>query len=633
MCGIAGILRTDGNPIPNREIKEMTLSLAHRGPDGEGIFIEGNIAIGHRRLSIIDPECGKQPMSNEDSSVWITYNGELYNYLSLKSELEKKHVFRTHSDTEVIVHAYEEWGYECVTKFRGMFAFAIVDLNKKSLFLARDHLGIKPLYYRIGDTFFSFASEINALVRNNHQNLTGNLAAVEFFLRYQYIPSPLTIYNEIKKIPPGCYLTCSFDGKKRDLKRFFDLSGWENASDNQLSGASDADKVITDSVSSHLVADVPFGVFLSGGIDSTLVAMTMKKCLKTPIKAFAIGFDQEDYNELEYAKKAAREIGLDLYTEIVTEDILESLPELIQHYGEPFGDSSALPTWAVSRLARKHVPMVLSGDGGDEMFAGYDSYRYWMMENTLAGIFHHSRQNFPRNIKSGIIMLIDHFKNFSHNSVSAWEKYIIYLKYADRKKIWLPKYHYLLTKSCDLFIDSETEAQKMDRLSFAQYIDKKTYLPCDILTKVDIASMYHGLEVRVPLIDRCVNKYAMRLPLHEKTGSDPDGNDSGKNVLKKILLKKFDPDFVYRKKKGFGIPRSVWFLPGHKAREMLEQRLISKNERISQFFVINEINHLLKIHTKEKDNSGILWLILVLCIWFEQNPHITFHQEKMGIKN
>jgi len=628
MCGIAGILRFDGSSVSPEEIKKMTNEMAHRGPDGEGYFVSQNIALGHRRLSIIDIETGKQPMTNEDKSVWITYNGELYNYKILRTELEKKnHIFTTKSDTEVIVHAYEEWGSDCVKKFRGMFAFGIVDLNAKCFFLARDQFGIKPLCYRREKDFFAFASEINPLINCQDKLPTGNLLAIEFFLRYQYIPIPLTIYNEIKKLPPGHFLKCSFSGSTEGPTRYWDLNSDDKNESLSEYNECKAEEILSESVAAHLIADVPFGVFLSGGIDSTLVAMNMQKLLGKRVEAFAIGFDQKDYNELEYAKVAAKNIGVDLHTEIVTEDILAVLPDLVHHYGEPFGDSSALPTWCVARLARKYVPMVLSGDGGDEMFAGYDSYRYWMMEASIREILHYSFANFPKNIRSGLRVMMSHIFTRTKNSVESWEKFITYVPYDERKKMWLSKYHSLLRTPCDLFGKAEIDAKDEDRLGFAQHVDKMTYLPCDILTKVDIASMYHGLEVRVPLIDLQVNKFAHNLPLNQRMGANPSHERTGKILLKNLLKPYFNDEFIHRNKKGFGIPRPIWFLPGHKAREMLEKLLIEQRERLSQFFNTERIDLLLQKHSLKSDNSGTLWLILVLCIWFEQNPRISFNSQ------
>jgi asparagine synthase (glutamine-hydrolysing) len=625
MCGIAGILRFDGSSVIPDDIKKMTNEMSHRGPDGEGYFVFQNVALGHRRLSIIDIETGKQPMTNEDKSIWITYNGELYNYKRLKEELEqKKHIFTTKSDTEVIVHAFEEWGSDCVKKFRGMFAFAIVDLNAKCIFLARDHFGIKPLCYRQEQNYFAFASEINPLISCQDLLPTGNLLAIEFFLRYQYIPTPLTIYKEIKKLPPGHFLKCNFDGTLEGPTCFWDLNVDNGTAISLENSETEAEKIISESISAHLISDVPFGVFLSGGIDSTLIALKMQKLLGKPVEAFAIGFDQRDYDELEYAKTAAKTIGVNLHIEVVTEDILAVLPDLIRHYGEPFGDSSALPTWCVARLARKFVPMVLSGDGGDEMFAGYDSYRYWMIETSIPEIMSYSFSNFPKCIIPGFSMMKNKLFSGMKNTVESWEKYITYTQYAERKRIWLHEYHFLLNKSPDIFKRAEINAKSEGHLGFAQHIDKMTYLPCDILTKVDIASMYHGLEVRVPLIDLRVNKFASNLPLKQRMGLNPANERTGKILLKNLLIADFDNDFVYRKKKGFGIPGPIWFLPEHKAREMLEKLLIEQRERLSQFFNTERIEILLQKHSLKSDYSGILWLILVLGIWFEQNPNISF---------
>ncbi len=625
MCGIAGIVQWDGRSAERSEIEHMTQAISHRGPDGEGIFLRNGVALGHRRLSIIDLEGGKQPMCNEDGQIWITYNGEIYNYLDLRAVLEQKgHRFATRSDTEVIVHAYEEWGPECVKRFRGMFAFGIADFQNKRLLLARDHFGIKPLYYRQGKGYLAFASEITALRDVQGDLPKGDLQSVDLYLRFQYIPAPHTIYKGIFKLLPAHYLVVDFNGHIGDPVAYWDF---QFEPDDGLSDSDWLDRVdsaLSESVEAHLIADVPFGVYLSGGIDSTLVAMKMSEILKHPVSAFSIGFEEKDFSELEYAKEAAKKLGLELYTEIVREDILEVLPELVRHYGEPFGDSSSIPTWCVSRLARRHVPFVLSGDGGDETFAGYQSYARWMEK----GSFRYVCKIFPKApklaISTGLNLLKESIERRYIYDLREWQKCIFYMDDRSRNALWLPEYRYLASQECELFQEASKSAQDFDRLAYAQYLDYKTYLPCDILTKVDVASMYHGLEVRTPIIDLNMIGLASHLPLAQRFRKDVTGNLNSKYLLKRILEKIFPFEFVHRKKQGFAIPRKIWFLPGHLGRKMIERVLSSQGSKFGKWFDMDVLRSYIFTHTTDRDNSDVLWLLLVLGLWLEQNPNIEF---------
>ena len=625
MCGIAGIVRYNEDSIKPSEIEMMTRILSHRGPDGEGFFIHDNIALGHRRLSIIDLDTGKQPMANEDKTIWITYNGEIYNYIELRQELLLKgHHFSTKSDTEVIIHAYEEWDVKCLEKLRGMFAFGIVDLKRQNLFLARDHFGIKPLFYRSGEKYTAFASELLALRKVNDSPPLGNIQAIDFFLRYSYIPIPHTIYKNIFKLPPGTFMTITFDGVRTDPVHFNNISFSKNEEYSDSEWEEKIHNSIKNSVKAHLVSDVPVGVFLSGGIDSTLIALNVKKILNQPVHAFTICFNEKEFSELAYAEFAAKKIGLDLHYEIVTDDALKILPELISHYGEPFGDSSIIPTWCVSQLARKFVPVVLSGDGGDETFAGYDEYIKWVGSQNISLVIKHYPFS-PIFIIKKIFRLLKRKLIETHNSqLLDWESNIICNNNAARIKLWHKKYQYLTDRRCDLFDNESKKAEKFGYLEYAQYLDYQTYLPCDILTKVDVASMYHGLEVRTPLIDVEIFNIASSLPISQKIKYLKKQGSVGKYILKKILLADFPEDFVFRKKMGFAIPRSDWFLPGHTAQLMLENILNNKQNRLQKFFDVKILQQYMRNHSKKNDKSGVLWLFLVLGLWLEQNKDIEF---------
>lgn len=627
MCGIAGIIRWAGEVAPQRlEIERMTGAIKHRGPDGEGFMLRAPVAFGHRRLAIIDPEGGHQPMSSEDESLWIIYNGELYNFRELKRELEEKgHRFLTRSDTEVVLHAYSEWGPRCVERFRGMFAFGLADFRQRKLLLARDHFGIKPLYYRLGEGYLAFASELPALRQVDDAPPTGSLQAVDLFLRFQYIPTPHTIYREVFKLPPASYMTVDFDGRRTEPVRYWDIEFKQEDGLSDSEWEERAEEVIHESVNAHLVSDVPFGVFLSGGIDSSLVASHMSRILEHPVQGFSIGFKEKDYSELAYAEEAARLCGVELHTEIVEDDALSILPDLVAHYGEPFGDSSAIPTWYVSRLARSFVPMVLSGDGGDEGFGGYSSYDYWMQ---TAPFLHAGRvmRDAPRD---GFYLLRravrKYLSNRTNNELAHWQNCILYVREGGRRALWRSEYSDVVGAGSAVFEEADRRARYWNRLSYAQYLDFQTYLPCDILTKVDVASMYHGLEVRTPLIDLRVVELAARLPLNQRMRRNGSKTAVRKYLLKKVTGRTFPPEFIHRKKQGFAIPRSLWFLPGQQGRGLLEEVLLDTGSRLHECFNSEEVRAQLEAHSAERDNSDTLWLLLVLGMWLEQNREINFN--------
>ena len=600
MCGIAGILRWDRVP-EEPEIRRMTDALAHRGPDGEGIHLEGSVALGHRRLAIIDPKGGRQPMCNEDRRVWVTYNGEIYNFRELRTELTARgHRFRTSCDTEVIVHAYEEWGETCVERLRGMFAFAVADLRRRRLMLARDHFGIKPLFYRLGSDYLGFASELQSLRQVDDASPSGSLQAVDYYLRREYIPAPHTIYHDIFKLPPAHLLTVDFDGSQPSTRRYWDFEfvPEEGRSDDEW--REEFTETIRESVKAHLVADVPFGVFLSGGNDSTLVALEMSRMLDCPVKAFAMGFEHPRHSEVEYSRTAAVRMGAELYCGTTKGNFGETLPRLLTHYGEPFADSSVLPTWEVSKLAREHVPMVLSGDGGDEAFAGYKHYRRWLRGLSVPG------DSTPPDAKSA-------------TPAQAWAPLPPRFNSWERRLLWRPEFHSYVGRTCEVFSSLPARVNGVDWLAAGQYADYQTYLPFDILTKVDIASMYHGLEVRTPYVDLRVVELARRLPIAQRVRYRAAGGLAQKYLLKSVLQQSFSADFVHRPKQGFSIPRTDWLSPGTAGRRFAEAMLLDTSSLLQAWFVPAEIERCL-----HRQGSVHLWILLVLGLWLRQNTDICF---------
>ena len=630
MCGIVGIIRWGTLPVSAGEIQRMTDAVAHRGPDGQGTLVRDGVALGHRRLAIIDLEAGAQPLSNEDGTIWVTYNGEIYNFRDLARELTALgHVFRTHCDTEVIVHAYEEWGDDCVRRFRGMFAFGVADFRRRRVLLARDHFGIKPLYYRVGSDYLAFASELSALRAVDDAPPVGCLQSIDYYLRFSYDPTPGTIYRDTLKLSPAHTMVVDFDGRRSEPARYWDLSFSPREGIDDAEWEERAIEVFRESVEAHLVSDVPFGVFLSGGIDSTLVAGEMSRILDRRVRAFGIGFNEERFSEMQYARTAADRYGIDLVTEVVDESAaIDIIPDLIAHYGQPFGDSSAIPTWFVSRLARRDVPMVLSGDGGDEAFGGYHSYVQWLESATIGGSLRRYAPTKQASMAASARALVRATKRYLENAgsyrVDEWQRQITLIGGRSRDDLWRAEHRESAVGADRAYAGSLEKAESFDRLAYAQYLDFKTYLPNDILTKVDVASMYHGLEVRTPLIDLRVVELAASLPMRQRVRRNGDGGLVAKSLPKRVLERTFGREFTHRHKMGFGMPRAVWFLPGERGRAMLESVLLDGGSRLRELFEPAAIERNLALHSESFDNSGPLWLLLVLGLWLEANPDVRF---------
>ena len=522
-------------------------------------------------------------MCNEDETIWITFNGEIYNFQELRSVLLMKgHIFKTASDTEVVIHAYEEWGESCVEKFRGMFAFCIVDEKEKRFFLARDHFGIKPLYYFQWGECFACASELQALKTLDEFPSALDLTALDQYLWLQYIPSPQTIFKRVKKLPPAHRMSVTFDGKIDGPELYWDKTFSSEEGRTESQWLEELDAVLRDSIKAHLIADVPFGAFLSGGVDSSTVVAYMSALLDHPVKTFTIGFEETDYSELPFAKTAATCMSTQHHEEIVRCDTLAILPALVSHYGEPFGDSSAIPTYFVSKLAREHVPMVLSGDGGDEALGGYQSYIHWMEQPQL-------------------------------QTMERWISLMQYLPRDWRMKLWRAEYRHVVQERLNIFDEAFARAAFFDPLQKVQYIDRHTYLPNAILTKVDIASMAHGLEVRTPFLDTRVWDVISHIPEHLNMRQSADGTWEGKLLLKKLMERWYPPDLVHRRKTGFGVPLAKWFSEGGAYRIPLEERLLDRSSPLADYFETSVIRELIQMNF-----TGPLWLLLFLDEWLRQ---------------
>lgn len=564
MCGIAGIFDTQGRrPIDEGLLSRMNQTQFHRGPDAGGLHREPGVGLAHRRLSIIDLSGGQQPLFNEDQSVVVVYNGEIYNFQGLAAELAAAgHVFRTHCDTEVIVHAWEEWGERCVERFRGMFAFALWDRNRATLFLARDRLGIKPLHYALlPDGRLLFGSEIKALLADPALPRTLDPRAVEDYFAYGYIPDPRSIFKAVRKLPPGHTLTLSSDrGGLPEPREYWDVSFRPNGVRDLKEASDQVIERLREAVRIRLVAEVPLGAFLSGGVDSSAVVAMMAGLSERPVNTCSISFGDPRFNESAFAELVAQRYGTSHYVETVDPDDFDLIDRLAGLYDEPYADSSAMPTYRVCELARKRVTVCLSGDGGDESFAGYRRHRWHLNEEQVRGrlpqwfrgpVFGALGAVYPKaDWAPQVLRAKSTLQALARDSVAGYFDSVSIL--GDRLR------HSLFSAGLKRELQGYRAVEVLQRhaarapehpLSRVQYLDMKTYLPGDILTKVDRASMAHSLEVRVPILDHEFLDWV--------SGLSPDlklvGRE-GKYVLKKALEPYLETANLYRPKMGFAVP-------------------------------------------------------------------------------
>lgn len=571
MCGIAGIIDMTGSRIPDTGLlAAMKDSLVHRGPDGSGVHVEPGVGLAHRRLSIVDLAAGQQPLYNEDDSVCVVFNGEIYNFPDLVRELlELGHRFRTRCDTEVIVHAWEQWGTGCLERFNGMFAFALWDRNRQQVFLARDRLGVKPLYYAFLPTGeFIFGSELKALERHPHLPRTLSPAAIEDYLTFGYVPEPATIYSGVHKLEPGWLLLLDRGAGTHRLERWWDLQG-DRFGTSRL-GMEEACTALAQqletAVRRRLIADVPLGAFLSGGVDSSAVVAAMARITAGPVKTCSIAFDDPDYDESGHAREVAGLYRTDHTEQRVQVDDFGLLERLVGIYDEPYADSSAIPTYRVCGVARRRVTVALSGDGGDESFAGYRRYRLFAAEEAV-------RRRLPGALRRPVFGLLGRyypkfdwaprilrgkttFQALARDSVGAYLHGVSLVTAETRRGLYSPGFSSRLQgyDSRAVFDRHVRGREFPDALAMVQYLDLKTYLPGDILTKVDRASMAHSLEVRGPFLDYEFVEWAAGLPTGYKLR---DG--VGKYVLKKSLEPVLPQPILYRRKMGFAVPLERWF--------------------------------------------------------------------------
>lgn len=620
MCGIAGILDTRGQREIDRELLgRMNQSQFHRGPDEGGQHFEPGLGLAHRRLSIIDLSSGQQPMYNHDKSVCVVFNGEIYNFPSLRKELEAKgYVFQSHCDTEVIVHGWSAWGEACVDKFRGMFAFAIWDRKQRSLFLARDRLGIKPLFYSLlTDGQFIFGSELKVLKCHPDLPTKMNPQAVEDYFALGYIPEPKTIYQGVYKLDPGHTLTINQGQSELRSNEYWDIPFTPVPYSTEQELEEELIHRLREAVDIRMVAEVPLGAFLSGGVDSSAVVAMMAGLQQQPVNTCSIGFDVKGYDESIYAQEVAEQFNTRHHVDIVDPNDFDLIDELAELYDEPFADSSALPTYRVCQLAKQRVTVALSGDGGDEHFAGYRRYRWHMNEEKLRGLV-------PNSIRQPIFGLAGKlypklgwaprvfrakttFQSMARNPIEGYFHNFSTLIDEQREQLFSDAFKRELQgyKASEVFHHFAAKAPTDDPLSIVQYIDMKTYLTGDILTKVDRASMAHSLEVRVPLLDHKFVEWVSGLPSSMKLKGQ-----QGKAIFKSSLEPHLSNNILYRNKMGFAVPLARWFRGPLK--DKLRASLFDGGLSATGMFDNKYLELLFEQHQSgQRDNSASLWTLLM----------------------
>jgi asparagine synthase (glutamine-hydrolysing) len=623
VCGICGILYLDKKRKPEVSVlKKMCDCIYHRGPDDEGQIVKGYVGLGMRRLSIIDLSTGNQPLSNEDSSVSVVFNGEIYNYRELRSYLEKKgHRFKTTSDTESIVHGYETYEEDICKKLNGMFGFAIWDNRQNKLLLARDRLGIKPFYYYVDEEKLVFASEIKAILQCPGIKKNIDLAALNNFLTFEYIPAPRSIFREIRKLEPGHWL--SWQNGRIRIQKYWDLVPTQ-----ELQTESEVKEqlkvLVNDSVKLRLISDVPLGVFLSGGVDSSIIVSQMAKLMNKPVKTFSIGFKESSYNELKYARAVAQKYNTDHHEFTVEAKALELTETLIKHLDEPFGDFSIFPTYLVSKMARDYVKVTLSGDGGDELFAGYDTYRAHRFERQFYNrlpqvvkthIFNNLEKSLsPTEKKKGIINIYKRFIQGTYLPETLYHaRWMTFLHESERRKLFTMDVLDNITQNDPYdFIHKYSKAvESQDDITKTGYIDVKTYLVDNILVKVDRMSMATSLEVRVPYLDHRIVEFAFTIPPKLKMS-----RYNTKYIFKNTFWEDLPLEIRRRDKQGFSIPIKNWIRNELKPMmfDLLNENLIKQQG----LFNHKTVSNLLLEHINGTENhSHKLWALMVFQKWYE----------------
>ena len=635
MCGIVGVADPTGRPIDESVVERMCARITHRGPDDEGYytnappesgsgsrFQNGSVALGMRRLAIIDLATGRQPIHNEDKTVWVVLNGEIYNYAELRADLKSKgHSFYTKSDTEAIVHAYEQYGLDAPARLRGMFAFALWDERKRRLLLARDRVGKKPLIYSVVNGKLVFASEFQALLEHPDVSRRANVEAISHYLSFLCVPAPMTAFENVHKLEPGHALV--WQGGEVEIRRYWSLDFTKKIRIGEQEAGERAVELLRDAVRVRLMSDVPLGAFLSGGIDSSAIVALMSELSPSRVKTFSIGFEEQDFNEIGHARRVADRFGTDHHEFIVRPDAVEVLPTLVRHYGEPYADSSAIPTYYLSKMTREHVTVALSGDGSDECFAGYERYAAMRIGDRY--------DRLPRLLRERVLKPAIGAIPAARAARSPYGRVRRLLGVMSRPRAA----RYLeLTSSIGDELKTELctreffkragrdpldyigqwfagngEVDIIDRVMRA---DTDNYLPNDLLVKVDIASMAVSLEARAPFLDHAVLEFAASLPADYKMRGL-----TTKHLLKQSLKGVLPEENLTRRKMGFGVPVGHWFrgrLKGLLADTVLSDRMMGRG-----YFNRDAVRHLAEQHAEgRRDYGPQLWTLMMLELWHRE---------------
>jgi asparagine synthase (glutamine-hydrolysing) len=623
MCGIVGIVSSNSSPVDEALLGRMCNAIRHRGPDDDGFYVNGPVGLGMRRLSIIDLKTGQQPIHNQDRTAWIVFNGEIYNYLELRAKLEKLgHTFYTNSDTEAIVHAYDQYGADCPKHLRGMFAFAIWDERTQELFLARDRVGKKPLLYAQLNNQLVFGSEFSALLQHPGVSRDVDSQAIHHYLSFMCVPAPLTAYRSIRKLEPGHSLRWRRGEIK--LERYWQPDFSHKLDIDEVEAGERALEILRDAVRVRLMSEVPLGAFLSGGIDSSAVVALMSEASSDPVKTFSIGFEEQDFSELHHAKRIAQHVGADHHEFIVRPDAMEVLPLLVEHYGEPYADSSAIPTYYVARETRRHVTVALNGDGGDESFAGYERYaamqlaeRYHRLPAPLRRLAIQPAIGLLPSSETSRSRIRDAKRFIQAASLPKRERYLRWVSVFDPQAKHDLYSESFLRETANVHASEILDpwfahANGSGIVDAALLTDIMTYLPNDLLVKVDIATMAVSLEARSPFLDHHVIEFAASLPEKFKLRGL-----TTKYLLKRVLKKLLPAENLDRRKMGFGVPIGHWFRG--EMQSFLRETLLSQKSLGRGLFKPEAVKQLVELHTLgERDYAHQLWTLLMLELWFDR---------------
>ena len=625
MCGIAAVF-SQTKQINEQRLRRMCDAMRHRGPDDEGYYTnpDKTLALGMRRLSVIDLNTGHQPIHNEDRTLWLVLNGEIYNYVELRGELEKKHTFYTKTDTEVIIHLYEEYGENCVQHLRGMFAFVLWDSSKKRVFAAKDRIGKKPLYYTVKDDVCIFASELNAVAQYLGYLPDTDPESIDLYLTYQYIPSPKTIYKGIYSLMPAHTLTCDAPNKIV-TKEYWTLDFTQKTALSFDQACTRTRELLTDSVRARMIADVPLGAFLSGGIDSSIVVALMSTLSSRPVKTYSVGFEEADFSELKYARMVAQQYQTDHHEFILNPNFIDILPKLVWHYGQPYADPSALPSYYVSHQTRQHVTVALNGDGGDETFGGYQRYRAMKgslyaglpfklmgagMSKAIASLIPHTETAKNKSMYRYLYRLISALHETPAMRNISWH---IYFTQEERHRLYTDDLRERITHNAYEYMQELFEsAPAKTIMDKTFYTDLRSYLPECLMVKMDIASMANSLEARSPFLDHTVLEFSASLPDQWKINT----LFTTKHILKKAFASMLPPPILAREKMGFGVPVGKWFRADW---ESYYRDVVIGEKALSRgYFKRKVLEDMYFEHvTGTKDHGNKMWALLMLELWHQ----------------